>query len=429
MISFLLLFTLIGIGIILFMCETSFYYTPLIGVTIWILFILFNTIINQDFRIVDNGAMFIGFSICILSLGSFFGQIIYRKYLNTKNIYNNSKFLFTISGWYYLAIISSILTLIGLIGLIQYSYQEFQLLNNFFSLLILPQEFARDRYGGAQYLPIELKLLSYMIYPTALSIGALVGSKFWNPITRIIPILFSLCYGIIYSSRTVVILTLVSLISAELSTKVINSNSHKIHFRKLITLSTLLIIGLPLIFVLLQWLRQGFSSDFILDEMLQVARSSMTGSFSAFTQWFHQYDAINYKWGINTFAGPFELLGISNRVQGFYLDFIEVGKSNINIYTAFRGLLEDFGFFGTSLFLFILGFISSIVFFRVKAGWIIGVPILALITGWIIFSPIISLFVNNSIIGGYFLFFIFSFNPFQPLKNLKSKFISMTNHA
>ena len=258
-----------------------------------------------------------------------------------------------------------------------------------------------------------------MIYPTALSIGALIGGKFWNPLARAIPIFFALSYGIIYSSRTVVILTIISIISAELSIRVINSNDKKIEMKKIITTASLFIIGLPSIFIILQWLRQGFSSDFIFNEMLQIARSSMTGSFSAFTQWFHHYNGgISYEWGENTFAGPFELLGLTNRVQGFYLDFTEVGKSHINIYTVFRGLLQDFGFIGSSIFLFFFGFICSIVFLKVKSGWVIGVPLLALINGCILFSPIISLFVNNSIIGGYFLFFIFSFYNFQTKNNL-----------
>ena len=420
MIYLLITIILFGIAIILFRCESSLFFSPLMAVIIWIVYILFNYTINQDYRVFSTGVFFIGFAISVFSLGSISGYIINNNFFHPRNPSSKLKFIRAISGWHYLAIISSVLTLIGLAGLIHYSYQEFQLFNSVYSLLLLPQEFATDRYGGAQYLPIELKLLSYMIYPTALSIGALVGGKFWKPLTRSIPIIFALSYGIIYSSRTVVILTLVSLISAELSIRVIFSNSSKIQMKKVITTASLFIIGLPLIFITLQWLRQGFSSDFVVNEMLQIARASMTGSFSAFTQWFHHYDSgISYEWGKNTFAGPFELLGLTNRVQGFYLDFTEVGKSHINIYTVFRGLLQDYGFIGSSIFLFLFGLICSIIFYQVKRGWIIGVPLLALMNGWILFSPIISLFVNNSIIGGYFLFFISSFYTLRPKSNIK----------
>ena len=163
MIYLLITIILFGIAIILFRCEPSLFFSPLMAVIIWIVYILFNYTINQDYRIFSTGAVFIGFAISIFSVGSIFGYIISNKYFQTVSSYSASKLIRVISGWHYLAIISSILTLIGLIGLVRYSYQEFQLFNSVYSLLLLPQEFATDRYGGAQYLPIELKLLSYMI--------------------------------------------------------------------------------------------------------------------------------------------------------------------------------------------------------------------------------------------------------------------------
>jgi hypothetical protein len=46
----------------------------------------------------------------------------------------------------------------------------------------------------------------------------------------------------------------------------------------------------------------------------------------------------------------------------------------------------------------------------VENGWITFIPLLALLNGWILFSPFISLFVNNSIIAGYVIFQMFSFD-------------------
>ena len=210
---FLSLF-LFSIAFIIYKSEPTIYYTPLMAVIIWLSYIFFNHFFNFDFRFFYLGALFIVFSISILSFGGIFGQIISKKYFLKKRTININKLISVISGWHYLAIISSILTLVGLIDLIRYSYKEFELLNNIFSIILLPQQYATDRYGGAQYLPVRLKLLSYMIYPTALSIGALVGGKYWPSFTRIIPILFALSYGLIYSSRTVVMLTIISLISS-----------------------------------------------------------------------------------------------------------------------------------------------------------------------------------------------------------------------
>jgi oligosaccharide repeat unit polymerase len=248
-----------------------------------------------------------------------------------------------------------------------------------------------------------------MIYPTAISIGALVGAGRWRNWTRMVPIVLGLCYGVIYSSRTVVILTVVAMISSEWATRSWQKNNAN-QLKKLIFFILSAIIIFPIVFISLQWLRQGMAADFILDDMITVARSSMTGSISAFTQWYHQWNGLDLAWGRNSFAGPFELIGISERVQGFYLDFSEVGTTHINIYTAFRGILEDYGFLGTTIVLFFFGFVSAWVFNFVENGWITFIPLLALLNGWILFSPFISLFVNNSIIAGYVIFQMFSFD-------------------
>ena len=417
---FLMSLIFLVLFIVLYNSVRTPYFTPLLLTIIWLLYSIFNYIFNKDFLFFPGGIAYISFSVILIMLGGIAGLFLANKYYdNNSKLISSNSINRSASGWHYLAIISSVLTLVGLIGLIRYSYQEFQLLNNAISLLILPQEFAADRYGGIQYLPTNIKLLSYMIYPAAVSIGALVGGRFWRQWTRLIPILLSLGYGIIYSSRTVVILTIVSLVSADWAIRVLTEKKAQPQLKKLIVLLSIAIVAFPIIFIMLQWLRQGLDSEFIFNEMVNIARTSMTGSISAFSQWYHHYHGLGFDWGQNTFAGPFELLGFGERVQGFYLDFSHVGETHINIYTAFRGLLQDFGFIGSIFFLLMFGFISAIVFYFVQKGWVALVPVLALLNGWVLFSPFISLFVNNSIIGGYILFYIFSFYPFASVQKFQ----------
>lgn len=420
----LLFATILLFSLFLFLIsvEQSVYFTPLMAVSLWIIYFSFNLLINQDFIFFLNGSVFIVFALINLSIGGFVGYYFFQKYYPQQNKTKlDIKWQTAITNWHYLALLSIGLTGLGLVGLIVYSYQEYQLMNNFYSLALLPQEFSTDRYGGSQYLPLELKLLSYMIYPSALSVGALTGGKYWSAKARFIPIVLALGYGMIYSSRTVVILTLVAMISSDWAIRVFNSHpqDHKNNTKTLFLTGLSLSILLPAIFIALQWLRQGLDSEFIMNEMLQIARSSMTGSLSAFTQWFHHYDGLEFGWGRHTFAGPFELLGISNRVQGFFLEFSEVGTTHINIYTAFRGLLQDFGFAGSAFFLFIIGLVSSLLYYQVKNGSVLAIPLLAICNGWVIFSPFISLFVNNSILTGYVLFFAISYLPVRPLNRFQ----------
>lgn len=420
----ILIFTailLMGLLFLLFSIVKSPLFAPTMAVGLWGVYFLFNAILNQDFIFFSTGPIFILFALTLVSAGGIVGFYAKKYILRTSAIPNISQWQSTFTTWHYLAIFSITLTTMGLFGLIWYSFNEFQLLSNIFSILLLPQEFATDRYGGAQYLPMELKLLSYMIYPSALAVGALTGGKNWSWKTRFIPVSLALGYGMVYSSRTVVILTIVAMISSDLAVRVFNHRIQKNNIKNLLVLGTGMILVLPVIFIGLQWLRQGVNSELFMFEMIQIARSSMTGSISAFSQWIHEYDWLEYGWGRHTFAGPFELIGISTRVQGFFLEFSEVGITHINIYTAFRGLLQDYGFWGTSLFSFLLGLISSFFFFHVKNGSILIVPLLSMCYGWILFSPFVSLFVNNSILTGYIIFFLISFVPVQPQTRIIEK--------
>ena len=388
-------------------------FTPLLFAFIWFSYAGFHMVFNSDYLTYDAGVMVIMYCIALVVFGGIIGSNMANDFFKKNPRFNKTnETLYDFTGWRYLAYFSSILTFGGLLSLLRYSFNEFQLINSAVSLLALPQQYAADRYGGAQYLPMYLKYLSYMIYPTAISIGALVGAGRWRRWTRLVPIVLALGYGVIYSSRTVVILTVVGMISSEFAVRSWQKDDLN-QLKKLAVLILSAIIGFPIVFISLQWLRQGTGADFILNEMITVARSSMTGSISAFTQWYHQWNGLDLAWGRNSFAGPFELMEISERVQGFYLDFSEVGSTHINIYTAFRGILEDFGFIGTTIVLFLFGFISAWVYKFVENGWVVFIPLLALMNGWILFSPFISLFVNNSIIAGYVIFQLFSFNSFN----------------
>ena len=82
------------------------------------------------------------------------------------------------------------------------------------------------------------------------------------------------------------------------------------------------------------------------------------------------HNANEHKYGIMTFFGIANALGIEERIAGIYREFIYFGRidSSIssNVYTIFRMLIDDFGKIGALVFLFLLGFGSAkaIVFIK-----------------------------------------------------------------
>jgi oligosaccharide repeat unit polymerase len=85
-------------------------------------------------------------------------------------------------------------------------------------------------------------------------------------------------------------------------------------------------------------------------------RTMVFGHMFVFTQWFDEsFQApLEPTYGAFTFAGPADLMGLSTRVAGLFSDskYITSLTSTSNIYTYFRGLLQDFTMPGALLFLF-----------------------------------------------------------------------------
>jgi len=101
------------------------------------------------------------------------------------------------------------------------------------------------------------------------------------------------------------------------------------------------------------------------------ARASMLGHISVFSQWFHEsrITLVSPAFGAYSVAGVFDQLGLHPRPGGLYGDFYEVEPGGItNVYTVFRGLIEDFTLPGSLVFLFLAGICAGSAYDRVRAG-------------------------------------------------------------
>jgi oligosaccharide repeat unit polymerase len=85
------------------------------------------------------------------------------------------------------------------------------------------------------------------------------------------------------------------------------------------------------------------------------------GQIAAFGTWFGHYlqEGGDKSLGGITFAGPFDALHLKERNQGIYTESIAIGESETNVYTIYRGLVEDFGIAGALVFQFIMGCLAS----------------------------------------------------------------------
>ncbi|MEO7367065.1 MAG: hypothetical protein ABIZ36_03860, partial [Gemmatimonadaceae bacterium] len=138
----------------------------------------------------------------------------------------------------------------------------------------------------------------------------------------------------------------------------------------------------------------------LLDVVLVKLVTSAFGHMTVFSQWLAEYwyQPFNPSLGRVTFAGPLEMLGISQRIPGLFDSVVDLiaGESS-NIYTAFRPLIQDFTIPGALAILGLLGFVGGIGFRSVAAGRWSGLPFLLISYVTIFWTPITWFWIYNSL--------------------------------
>ena len=126
--------------------------------------------------------------------------------------------------------------------------------------------------------------------------------------------------------------------------------------------------------------------------------------------------SLSYDLGKNTYMTLFRLMGVSERVQGVYQ---EVNGSFGNVYTAFRGVIMDFGWLGGLFFYFIHGCIIQLCINNIKQGGTrtISCGLLAACCFFLFFGFFVSPWVYTSFTLCIVLFMMFVYCFTYGVKN------------
>ena len=121
------------------------------------------------------------------------------------------------------------------------------------------------------------------------------------------------------------------------------------------------------------------------------------------------------RYGVLTFFGVANALGIAKRQTGIYRDYVYFGRLDktmrSNVYTIFRMLIDDFGIVGALVFLLLLGFASAkaIVFIKKRKMIFLCQAFLVAVYSYVMWGFVASIWAYTSIICAYGLtFLIFS---------------------
>ena len=116
--------------------------------------------------------------------------------------------------------------------------------------------------------------------------------------------------------------------------------------------------------------------------------------------------------GYKTFMGISNLLGIEERVQGIYPEYLNIGKNGFygisNVYTIFRPLVEDVGEAGTMLVMFFMGYISNYSFKNIitHRNVFVNQVVIIAIFAYLMWSFVASFYAYTSYLAMFFLIYL-----------------------
>lgn len=260
-------------------------------------------------------------------------------------------------------------------------------------------EIALERYSGNSTININEKIANTILFCISLLLG------FRNPKKDgyLNYILYFICILVIIRglARAGALINIIFFLSSFLvsNSEIINSYSYK----KLTKYIFILFFLSSLLFVIPQYGRV-VSSDSPVEIISSKVRSYTLSIYDAFAIFIKKYPDIEL-------SDEFKTIGILNKfsntekIQGTYDSvYLESGKTNI--YTIFRGLIEDYSLTLFPLLLFIL-YYSALKIFYVKS---LKYFVLSFWTIPFFLFPFFSIFYFNSVLIGYLMFALIVLN-------------------
>jgi len=381
---------------------------------LWFSLLSVTLFVAPEFPIYPFGLWYIlGISVA-LTLGSL---LVPKNLLPDSERYNSIEaiklFFFNRSNLILIVItIFCLISIVGIIVLLLFGIKRYELNFNLFSLISLPGQLYDDRDAGILLVPWYIKYLTYFIMPSSLLSGILIPfEKYPRKMVCSVPIILAVLIGMVYTTRATILFSIVLFISGLFSSYIILKKDENLFssIRSLFIFGSIFLF-LVLSWIFLQWLRGGGDNEFIFYPIINSIKSSVLGSSTVFTTWLQNYNQHVVTFGLYTFAGPMDIIGLSERQLGFYSEFISLPNGYSNIYTAFRGLIHDFTITGSILICFVIGIIAQLSYKRCRNGNVIWLIPLSLFFAFTLFSPFISIFSSNSVTMAWFISFFVLIN-------------------
>jgi len=363
---------------------------------IWTFFVIMPIIFAPSYPIYSFGLWVIVINMFAVGVGAMFGSQFSLASISGKQ----DREIDVFRSMVLITHIFILMSFIGVIFLFFFGVSRFSLTNSLLDFLILPNQFSMDRYHGAVVIPPAVRTMMYLVYPASLMGGITfdsINSK-WGRSLLLLPILVAVFYAFLLTTRSTILLSMILWFSGWLTMNFywIKVKKQKNRFKSII-LSIIAMIVFTGIFVITAWLRDA-GGELFLDSVVENVSAYFFGYLSSFTQWIQMHHQNGMTFGLVTFAGPADLLGLTERDLGFYNEISILGTAHTNIFTALRGIIHDFTIIGGFLFFGVMGLIASVATKEIQSKNYLWIVPLSAFYAFTLYSPLISIFNYNSIL-------------------------------
>lgn len=320
---------------------------------------------------------------------------------NAEQTFGTNTLYFSALAFSALAILSTIAKVIGA------GFSITELLTN---TLATAGAFAASRYEGELDSTLFGKIGLLSAYLAVFTGGLFAGSSTNSSRTRLAvfaAFLPAVLTATLQSAKGLLFLSLAFFYGAILVTRIYNKKYTLLSQKDLKTLAIAFFIFAPIIIA--SFLSRGLSdsndSNFVFDRLSTYLISYSSGHLYAFSDWLTYYlgdrASLNYSSkdtspGFFTFIFAFRLFGDTTELPpGTYAEYFQSGEYlQTNIYTMFRGLINDFGLIGSVVFSYLFGTTFSLLFQQLlhSKQSTLAISAFLLLIGSVYMSYLVSIF-------------------------------------
>ena len=251
------------------------------------------------------------------------------------------------------------------------------------------REMSIGRYHHGLVVPVEYFIAISISYSALLSVPAGRLSARIGVVVNVVNVLVILFLSAILTTKLNILIALMILLFSSLV--VAHKQGRAIFSARIAALVGGALLLVYTIFVVYSMLRYGWTSIDQVEGINQKLMNYAFGQMVAFDSWFIGADIPLFG------AGAYHLFGVGgDSVAGVYDVYVKTFDGvESNVYTVFRGVLEDFGFLGGYTFWLLIGGVGTVTYNSLRrcGGVWIGLFVIYLV--FIVWGIVLSLFFYN----------------------------------